>query len=159
MRDLIQSKYKTRARARTARGQKHAHLRFTKHNVFIHYSHIEFNVKPMSERGSATKPISVYLSPKASNILTAYVNNSGYGSTSRTVEEMILSYNASYNAMLSWLLSLKTTNFQPDPNATLAFILTLLGTFDLANGTSIETAAKNVLNTAFYNKFGVNVIE
>ncbi len=113
----------------------------------------------MSEKGSATKPISVYLSPKASNILTKYVNHSGYGSTSRTVEEMILSYNSAYNAMLTWLLGINTTNFQMDPNATFAFILTLLGTFDLANGTSIETAAKNVLNTAYFNKFGVNVIE
>ena len=113
----------------------------------------------MSVRSSATKPISVYLSPKASNILTAYVKNSGYGSTSRTVEEMILSYNSAYYAMLTWLLGLDTTNFQLDPNSTLSFIITLLGTFDLANGTAIETAAKNTLNTAYYNKFGVNVIE
>jgi len=45
------------------------------------------------------KPISVYLTPKAAMILRNYNMGSGYGSTSRTVEEIILAFDAVYKNM------------------------------------------------------------
>jgi hypothetical protein len=43
------------------------------------------------------KPISIYLSPLASDILSQYVKKSGYGSISRTVEEIILAFDDVYS--------------------------------------------------------------
>ena len=45
------------------------------------------------------KPISVYLTPKAAMILREYNMGSGYGSLSRTVEEIILAFDAVYKNM------------------------------------------------------------
>ena len=39
-------------------------------------------------------PISIYLTPRAAMILRAYNVGSGYGSRSRTVEEIILAFDA-----------------------------------------------------------------
>ena len=39
-------------------------------------------------------PISIYLTPRAATILRAYNTGSGYGSKSRTVEEIILAFDA-----------------------------------------------------------------
>ncbi|HUU88008.1 MAG TPA: hypothetical protein VMX17_09685 [Candidatus Glassbacteria bacterium] len=39
-------------------------------------------------------PISIYLTPRAAMILRAYNAGSGYGSKSRTVEEIILAFDA-----------------------------------------------------------------
>lgn len=39
-------------------------------------------------------PISIYLTPRAAMILKAYNTGSGYGSKSRTVEEIILAFDA-----------------------------------------------------------------
>jgi hypothetical protein len=39
-------------------------------------------------------PISIYLTPKAAMILREYNEGSGYGSKSRTVEEIILAFDA-----------------------------------------------------------------
>ena len=44
-------------------------------------------------------PISVYLTPKAAMILQEYNMGSGYGSLSRTVEEIILAFDAVYKNM------------------------------------------------------------
>jgi hypothetical protein len=52
----------------------------------------------MSER----KPVSVYLSPRAQTILDEFTKYSGYGSTSRTVEEIILAYNDIYNVLKNY---------------------------------------------------------
>lgn len=47
----------------------------------------------MSEKRAG---ISIYLTPRAANILRDYNESSGYGSISRTVEEMILAFDAVY---------------------------------------------------------------
>ncbi len=47
----------------------------------------------MSEKRT---PISIYLSPRASMILISYSLGSGYGSISRTVEEIILAFDDVY---------------------------------------------------------------
>lgn len=43
--------------------------------------------------------ISIYLTPKASAILREYSMGSGYGSLSRTVEEIILAFDFTYNTV------------------------------------------------------------
>lgn len=49
----------------------------------------------MSESEKRT-PISVYLTPKAAMILREYNMGSGYGSLSRTVEEIVLAFDSTY---------------------------------------------------------------
>ncbi len=49
----------------------------------------------MSESDKRT-PISIYLTPKAAMVLREYSIGSGYGSLSRTVEEIILAFDATY---------------------------------------------------------------
>ena len=51
----------------------------------------------MSESEKRT-PISVYLTPRAAMILRDYNEGSGYGSVSRTVEEIILAFDSVYKA-------------------------------------------------------------
>jgi hypothetical protein len=52
----------------------------------------------MSESEKRT-PISVYLTPKAAMILRDYNEGSGYGSLSRTVEEIILAFDTTYKTV------------------------------------------------------------
>lgn len=49
----------------------------------------------MSESEKRT-PISIYLTPKATIVLREYSIGSGYGSLSRTVEEIILAFDTTY---------------------------------------------------------------
>ena len=44
-------------------------------------------------------PYSVYLTPKAASILNGYAKGSGYVSISRTVEEIILSFDSIYKSV------------------------------------------------------------
>jgi hypothetical protein len=60
-------------------------------------THIVYNVNKMSESEKRT-PISVYLTPRAAMILRDYNEGSGYGSVSRTVEEIILAFDSVYKA-------------------------------------------------------------
>lgn len=60
----------------------------------------------MSEKRT---PVSIYLSPRATMILRQYSMGSGYGSLSRTVEEIILAFDSTYNTIkesLSFLITL-----------------------------------------------------
>jgi hypothetical protein len=52
----------------------------------------------MSESEKRT-PISVYLTPRAAVILRDYNEGSGYGSLSRTVEEIILAFDTTYKTV------------------------------------------------------------
>lgn len=52
----------------------------------------------MSEKRT---PVSIYLTPRAAMILRDYNQGSGYGSISRTVEEIILAFDAVYKDMKS----------------------------------------------------------
>jgi len=64
----------------------------------------------MSESEKRT-PISIYLTPKASMVLKEYSQGSGYGSLSRTVEEIILAFDSTYDTLkqaMNWLTSLST---------------------------------------------------
>lgn len=64
----------------------------------MHLLHIVHDVSEMSEPEGRT-PISVYLTPRAAMILRDYNMGSGYGSASRTVEEIILAFDAVYKNM------------------------------------------------------------
>ena len=61
--------------------------------------HIVYDVFKMSEPERQRKPFSVYLTPRAAMILRDYNRGSGYGSLSRTVEEIILAFDAVYKNM------------------------------------------------------------
>ena len=52
----------------------------------------------MSDREKRT-PMSIYLTPRASIVLREYSVGSGYGSVSRTVEEIILAFDAVFKNM------------------------------------------------------------
>ena len=66
----------------------------------------------MSESEKRT-PISIYLTPKASAILREYSVGSGYGSLSRTVEEIILAFDFTYDTVKDTVEYLKTQTAQP----------------------------------------------
>ena len=68
----------------------------------------------MSESEKRT-PISIYLTPRAAMILKQYSMGSGYGSVSRTVEEMILAFDFTYNTIKDGLRTLTSkTKQHPD---------------------------------------------
>ena len=98
----------------------------------------------MSESARASIPISVYLSPKAKSVLDLYILNSGFGSLSRTVEEMILSYHQSYQAILS-SLSQGADPIIQNPRAALTLLLVILSNYQLNNGTLLERLVLNKL--------------
>ena len=52
----------------------------------------------MSEEKDKRTAYSIYLTPRAANILEKYTEGSGYASKSRTVEEIILAFHEIYKA-------------------------------------------------------------
>lgn len=66
----------------------------------------------LSEREKRT-PISIYLTPRASATLREYSMGSGYGSLSRTVEEIILAFDFTYNAVKDIAKHIATTTAEP----------------------------------------------
>jgi len=62
----------------------------------------------MSESEKRT-PISVYLTPKAAMILKDYNMGSGYGSLSRTVEEIVLAFDSTYKTVKGTLKNLQNS--------------------------------------------------
>ena len=92
----------------------------------------------MSDREKRT-PISIYLTPRASVILRQYSMGSGYGSVSRTVEEIILAFDSTHDTIkeaLKVLIS-KTKDSQdrlsPSEMATLwPFVILVLTNIDNA---------------------------
>lgn len=75
--------------------------------TYMHLLHIVYNVFKMSEPEKRT-PISVYLTPRAAMVLKEYSEGSGYGSLSRTVEEIILAFDFTYNMVKDSLRTLAT---------------------------------------------------
>ena len=73
------------------------------------------------------KPISVYLTPKAAMVLREYNMGSGYGSLSRTVEEIILAFDAVYKNMQAiknyTSVPIKTSNLSAEEKATRFLLL------------------------------------
>ena len=73
----------------------------------MHCKRLVSNVVKMPEP-EKRKPISVYLTPKAAMILREYNTGSGYGSLSRTVEEIILAFDSTYKLVKESLRTLVT---------------------------------------------------
>jgi hypothetical protein len=61
-------------------------------------------------------PYSVYLTPRADAVLKGYVKGSGYLSASRTVEEMILSFDFIYKSVAELGKALNTPLDQQPPD-------------------------------------------
>lgn len=92
----------------------------------------------MSDREKRT-PISIYLTPRASLILRQYSMGSGYGSVSRTVEEIILAFDFTYDTIkeaLKFLTSRATDSkgelTKAGKVAFLMYIITILTNTDNA---------------------------
>ena len=75
------------------------------------------------------KAISVYLSPKAALTLREYSMGSGYGSVSRTVEEVILAFDAVYKNMQEFnqlAQAMKNANLSQEQKAEYFLMLVIL---------------------------------
>jgi hypothetical protein len=89
-------------------------------------------------------PYSVYLTPKAASILNGYAKGSGYVSVSRTVEEIILSFDSIYKSVqaIGELASLPPTQQnQEQQNRLLLALFTFLSS--IQNATSRLAWAEN----------------
>ena len=84
--------------------------------AYIHLLHIVYDVSEMSESEKRT-PISVYLTPKAAMILQEYNMGSGYGSLSRTVEEIILAFDTTYKTVKDTFKTITLTSQFKDKTA------------------------------------------
>ena len=72
---------------------------FTLFKMFKYFSHtLSTRWFKMSDKKKRS-PISIYLTPRASIILKQYSMGSGYGSVSRTVEEIILAFDHTYKTI------------------------------------------------------------
>ena len=71
-------------------------------------------------------PLSIYLTPRAAIVLRDYSEGSGYGSLSRTVEEIILAFDAVYKNMKTFKQIVKVIPSDPSkqPEQALALIST-----------------------------------
>ncbi len=94
------------------------------------------NVNKMSESEKRT-PISVYLTPKAAMILRDYNEGSGYGSLSRTVEEMILAFDTTYKTVKDTFKTLSQFGGKTKmtDNDRIAFFLVFLTSLQNINNT------------------------
>ena len=73
-------------------------------------------------------PISIYLTPRAAMILRQYNTGSGYGSKSRTVEEIILAFDAINENMkiIAGALTKASSDQNISPDAVVFTLTTLL---------------------------------
>jgi hypothetical protein len=100
----------------------------------------------MSEESEKTsKAVSVYLSPRAALVLDKYYKNSGFGSMSRTIEEMILSYDKIYTLIMSGLGTAGVEAFFSNPAAVTVNYLTILNNLNLNDGSPFEQLVKRDL--------------
>ena len=106
----------------------------------------------MSQSRSTSKAVSVYLSPLAKEVLDQYVKNSGYGSISRTVEEMILSYHNCYTTILTTLAASDVFSVFQNPETTRILFFNVLSNFKLQNGSVIENIVKNRIDKMIQNR-------
>ena len=96
--------------------------------AYIGCRYIVCNVYKMSESEKRT-PISVYLTPKAAVTLREYNMGSGYASLSRTVEEIILAFDAVYKNMQTFKQfsgAMMNTKLSKDKKAELFLMLATL---------------------------------
>jgi hypothetical protein len=118
-----------------------------KKKVYIDCGHIVNNVYEMSEPEKRT-PISVYLTPRAATILRDYNMGSGYGSVSRTVEEIILAFDAVYKNIQTIKQAGRITSGtnlsrEEKANLFLVFVTTLLNIDNAISRLQPEIAKKS----------------
>jgi hypothetical protein len=83
-------------------------------------------------------PYSVYLTPKATSVLNSYVKGSGLVSVSRTVEEVVLSFDSIYKSVqdISKLVkNIQTSQQPPEQQNSLVYAL-LMFLSSIQNATS-----------------------
>jgi hypothetical protein len=71
-------------------------------------------------------------------VLKRYSEHSGFGSVSRTVEELILSYDKMYNTFLSSLSTVTMQQFFTNPQMMVFTFILLISNLNLSNGSPIE---------------------
>jgi len=100
----------------------------------------------MSEQGVKTStPVSVYLSPRAMAVLKKYSDNSGFGSMSRTVEELILSYDKIYTHLISTLATTSIQAFFSNPPMIVLTFLMMMNNLNLNDGSPCEQVIRKQL--------------
>jgi len=93
-------------------------------NISISFIYIVSNVLVMPKDDSR-KAYSVYLSPKAAGVLEEFNRNSGFGSCSRTFEEVLLAYNDVYEIIKAFDFSSIPRQLLDSPDNPLSAIVSL----------------------------------
>jgi len=93
----------------------------------------------MSKKSRRTSnAISVYLSPRAKQVLDQYHENSGFGSLSRTVEELILTYDKIHKTLLSAIATSGLQKFFSNPVTIVVTFLMMINSLNLNDGSPFE---------------------
>jgi len=109
----------------------------------------------MSEQsGKASNAVSVYLSPRASEVLKKYYEHSGFGSVSRTVEEIILAYDKIYTTLVSSIGSTGVKAFFSNPAAVLLTFFVTLNNLNLSDGSPYEAILKKEMEQMIQERSG-----
>lgn len=107
------------------------------------------------EKGVRTStPVSIYLSPRAMAVLKKYSDNSGFGSVSRTVEEMILVYDKMYTALISTLANTSVKTFFSNPQMMVFTFLMMINSLSLNDGSPYEQAIRKQVEQTIQNPTG-----
>ena len=75
-------------------------------------------------------------------VLKKYSDNSGFGSMSRTVEELILAYDKIYTILLSTLATTSIQAFFSNPQMVISTFLTMIGNLNLNDGSPYEQVVR-----------------
>lgn len=97
-----------------------------------------------SEKTQSSKAVSVYLSPVAQKVLYQYVKSSGYGSTSRTIEEIITNYNNVYNTLMTSIVASEGDSLINAEKMRMLLML-MVQHFRIQNGSPLELKAFQIL--------------
>lgn len=111
------------------------------------------NVMPQKSEKTSTA-ISVYLSPRAAEVLKKYYENSGFGSISRTVEEMILSYDKIYTTLVSSLASSGVKTFFSNPAVVVMTFLVMINSLNLSDGSPFEKVLRKNIEQMIRERSG-----
>lgn len=98
--------------------------------------------------------VSVYLSPRARQVLNKYHENSGFGSISRTVEEMILAYDKIYTTLLSAIATSGISKFFSNPNTIVVTFLVIINNLDLNDGSPFEQTLRKDIEKMMLERSG-----
>jgi len=107
------------------------------------------------EKGVRTStPVSIYLSPRAMAVLKKYSDNSGFGSVSRTVEEMILAYDKMYTTLISSLANTSVQAFFSNPQMMVFTFLMMINNLSLNDGSPYEQVIRKQVEQMVQSRAG-----